>query len=131
MEQSPSREPNIYSASQEIPFLLSLCFNWAPRYEGLLGEWRYSSTHSLTSALDGGEWSASHPGRFTQSHFGRGGEETNSSSRRESNPRIPFVHPLAQRYLWNPKFHKNPPLDTILSQMVKNPSKSEVLCNIS
>jgi hypothetical protein len=25
----------------------------------------YSSTHSLTSAPDGGEWSASHPGRFT------------------------------------------------------------------
>jgi hypothetical protein len=25
----------------------------------------YSSTHSLTSALDGGEWSASCPGRFT------------------------------------------------------------------
>jgi len=30
-----------------------------------LGEWRYRSTHSLTSALDGGEWSASCPGRFT------------------------------------------------------------------
>jgi len=29
-----------------------------------LGEWRYSSTHSLTSALDGSEWSASRPGRF-------------------------------------------------------------------
>jgi len=25
----------------------------------------YSSTHSLTSAIDGGEWSASRPGRFT------------------------------------------------------------------
>jgi hypothetical protein len=25
----------------------------------------YSSTHSLTSALDEGEWSASPPGRFT------------------------------------------------------------------
>jgi hypothetical protein len=24
----------------------------------------YSSTHSLTSALNGGEWSASRPGRF-------------------------------------------------------------------
>jgi hypothetical protein len=30
-----------------------------------IGEWRYSSTHSLISALDGGEWSASRPGRFT------------------------------------------------------------------
>jgi hypothetical protein len=25
----------------------------------------YSSTHSVTSAIDGGEWSASRPGRFT------------------------------------------------------------------
>jgi len=33
---------------------LSLC------REGVLGEWRYSSTHSLTSALDGVEWSISH-----------------------------------------------------------------------
>jgi hypothetical protein len=29
------------------------------------GGWRHSSTHSLTSAIDGGEWSASRPGRFT------------------------------------------------------------------
>jgi hypothetical protein len=28
--------------------------NWAPRHKDVLGEWRYSSTHSLTSALDGG-----------------------------------------------------------------------------
>jgi hypothetical protein len=67
-------------------------FNWAPRHEGVLGEWRYRSTHSLTSALDGGEWSASRPGRFTprerapldrrlggpQSRSGCGGEEKNS-----------------------------------------------------
>jgi hypothetical protein len=43
---------------------LLLCFNWAPRHEGVLGEWRDSSMHSLTSALDGGEWSASRPGRI-------------------------------------------------------------------
>jgi hypothetical protein len=30
-----------------------------------MGEWGYSSTHTLPSALDGGEWSASHPDRFT------------------------------------------------------------------
>jgi len=30
-----------------------------------MGDWMYSSTHSLTSALDGGEWSASRPARFT------------------------------------------------------------------
>jgi hypothetical protein len=29
------------------------------------GEWRYSFTHSSILALDGGEWSASRPGRFT------------------------------------------------------------------
>jgi hypothetical protein len=25
---------------------IDLCFHWAPRHEGVLGEWRYSSTHS-------------------------------------------------------------------------------------
>jgi len=30
-----------------------------------MGEWRYSSTHSLSSALDGGGRSASRSGRFT------------------------------------------------------------------
>jgi hypothetical protein len=45
---------------------LSLCFfNRTPYNEGILREWRYSSMHYLTSALDGGEWSASRPGRFT------------------------------------------------------------------
>jgi hypothetical protein len=29
--------------------------NWAPRHEDVLWEWTYSFTHSLTSALDGGE----------------------------------------------------------------------------
>jgi hypothetical protein len=42
-----------------------LFLNWTPRHEGVLGKWRYSSTYSLTSALDGGEWSVSRPGRFT------------------------------------------------------------------
>jgi hypothetical protein len=42
---------------------LSLCFNWVPRHEGVWGEWRYSSTHTLTSVVDEGEWSASRPGR--------------------------------------------------------------------
>jgi len=40
-------------------------FNRAPRHEDILGEWRYSSTQFLTSALDEGEWSASLPDRFT------------------------------------------------------------------
>jgi hypothetical protein len=85
----------------KVKVKLSLCFNWAPRYEGVLGEWRYSSTHSLTSALDGGEWSASRLGRFTprerapgthwrlsgpQSRSGRGGEEKNSQPSPEIEP---------------------------------------------
>jgi hypothetical protein len=39
--------------------------NKAQRHEDVLKDWRYSSMHSLTSALDGDEWSALHPGRFT------------------------------------------------------------------
>jgi hypothetical protein len=31
-----------------------LSLNLASRHEGLLGEWKYISTHSSTSALDGG-----------------------------------------------------------------------------
>ena len=33
-------------------------------HEGPEGEYRYSSTHSLTSAIDGGGWSTPRPGRF-------------------------------------------------------------------
>jgi hypothetical protein len=69
--------------------------NQAPRHEDVLGEWRYSPTRSLTSALDGSEWLTSRPGRFIphgkspwypldrrlagpQSRSGRDGEEKNS-----------------------------------------------------
>ena len=34
-------------------------------HEGPQGEYIYSSTLSLTSALEGGEWSTPRPGRFT------------------------------------------------------------------
>jgi hypothetical protein len=78
-------------------------------------EWRYSSTHSLTSALDGGEWSASRPGHFipmesaTRTHLIGGWVGPRAvldtvmkrkipSPRRESNPRTPIVQPVAQRY---------------------------------
>jgi hypothetical protein len=44
---------------------LSLRFNLAQRREGVLGEWKYSSIHSLTSALERGEWSDPRPGRLT------------------------------------------------------------------
>jgi hypothetical protein len=49
----------------KVKVKLSLCCNWVPRHEGVLREWKYSSTHSLTSALYRGYWSASRPGRFT------------------------------------------------------------------
>jgi len=39
--------------------------NYAPHLEDVLGEWRYKLHAFLTSALDGGEWSASRPGHFT------------------------------------------------------------------
>jgi hypothetical protein len=75
----------------------------------------YSSTHSLTSALVGGEWSASRPDRFTPREEAVGthciggwvGPRTIldaavkrkiSSPHRESNPRTPIVQPAAQRY---------------------------------
>jgi hypothetical protein len=94
---------------------LSLCFNWAPSHEGVLGEWRYSSTHSLTSTLDGGEWSYSRPGHFTPRERASGThwigrwvgpravldavvKRKSPSPSRESNTRTPIVQPEAQRY---------------------------------
>jgi hypothetical protein len=75
----------------------------------------YSSTHSLTPALGGGERSASRPGRFTPrdrspgTHWIGGwvgpravldavARRKIPSPRRESNPRTPIVQPVAQRY---------------------------------
>jgi hypothetical protein len=75
----------------------------------------HSSTHSLTSPLDGGEWSASGPGRFTSkgrapgTHWIGGWVGSRAvldavvkrkipSLCRESNPRTPIVQPAAQRY---------------------------------
>jgi hypothetical protein len=78
-------------------------------------EWRYSSTHSLTSALDGREWSASRPARFTprkrapDTHWAGGWVGPRSvldavvkrkipTPRRESNPRTPIIQPVTRRY---------------------------------
>jgi hypothetical protein len=68
----------------------------------------------MTSALDGGEWSASRPGRFTPGERARGthwiGDWVCSravldavvkrkipSPRRESNPRTPIVQPVHEK----------------------------------
>jgi hypothetical protein len=73
-------------------------FNRSPRHEGVLGEWRYSSTHSLTSSLDVGVRSASRPDRLTpryplvrrldgnQRRSGRGDEEKNPQPPPEIEP---------------------------------------------
>jgi hypothetical protein len=68
----------------------------------------YTSTHSLTSALDGGEWSASRPGRFTlrerapDTHWiggwvgpRSGGKEKNSQPLPGLKP--PIIQLVAQR----------------------------------
>jgi hypothetical protein len=94
---------------------VSPCFYWAPRHESVLVEWKYSSTHSLTSALDAGEWSALRPGRFTPRERARGTHWIGGwmgpravldaevkrkipSHRREPNPRTPIIQPVAERY---------------------------------
>jgi hypothetical protein len=80
-----------------------------------IGEFRYSSTQSLISALDGGEWSASRPGRFTprerapRTHWIGDWVDSRAvldavverkipSPSRESNPRTSIMQPAAQRY---------------------------------
>jgi hypothetical protein len=69
----------------------------------------------LSLALDGGEWSDSHPDRFIPRERAPGTHWTGGwvrpragldavvkrkipSPRRESNPRTPIVQPVAQRY---------------------------------
>jgi hypothetical protein len=80
-----------------------------------MGEWRYSSMYSLTSALDGGERPDSRPGRFAPrerapgTHWiggwvgPRAGLNTVvkrkiPSPRRESNPTTSIFQPVAQHY---------------------------------
>jgi hypothetical protein len=61
--------------------------------------------HSLTSALDGGEWSALRPGHFIprerapgpQGWSGRGGEDENSHPLPGLEP--PIIQPVAKRYM--------------------------------
>jgi hypothetical protein len=74
-----------------------------------------SSTHSLTSALDGGEWSDPRPGLFTPRERAPGTHWIGGlvgpravldavvktkipNTRRESNPRTSIIQPVAQRY---------------------------------
>jgi hypothetical protein len=86
----------------------------APGHEDVLGEWRYSSTNSLTSALDGGEWSASGPCRFTprerapDNHLTgvwvghRAGLDVVAKRRNSclAKNRTPVVQPIAHSLYW-------------------------------
>jgi hypothetical protein len=98
--------------------VVPLFFNWASRHERVLGEWRYSFTHSLTSARGGGEWSASRLDRFTPregspgTHWIRAWVDPRAvldavvkrkipSPRRKSNLKTPIVKSVAQSlYHW-------------------------------
>jgi hypothetical protein len=99
-----------YGEGKVVPVLSLSTTQWRR-----IGEWRYSSTHSLTSALEGGEWSASRPGRFTPRERDTGTHWIGGwvgprailaavmkrkipSPGRESNLRTPIVQPVAQRY---------------------------------
>jgi hypothetical protein len=105
----------VYTADKgKVKVQLSVCLWLSTTSWRRIGEWRYSSTHSLTSARRGGDWSASRPGRFTprkeprypldrslggpQSRSGRGGEEKNSQPPPGIEPWAPIVQPVAQRY---------------------------------
>jgi hypothetical protein len=104
----------LYTSDGKVKGKVVLCVNWA-HHEGVFGEWTYSSTHSLNSALDGDEWSASHSGRFTPRKGATGTHWIGGwvgpravlnvvvkrkipSPRWETNPRTPIVQPVAQRY---------------------------------
>jgi hypothetical protein len=83
----------------------------ATRHGGAWGDRRYSSYSFSTSALDGGEWSASRPGRAftpgthcTGSWVGpRAGRDTETRGKircpcRGSNPDRPVVQPVVRDY---------------------------------
>jgi hypothetical protein len=102
--------------------VLLLC-NWAPRHEGVLGEWRHSPTHSLTSTLDGLGGKLHAPAALPQgkspwypldrkmdgpqSRSGRGGEEKNSQPLpgiEPQNPDRPARSPALYRLSYHGSF---------------------------
>jgi len=97
-----------------MPIACCVC-SPATCYGGAWGERRYSSNSFSTSALDGGEWSASRSGRTWAPGKGppvplyrrRGGPQSQSGHRLEehsfrlcrgSNLDRPVVHPVARHY---------------------------------
>jgi hypothetical protein len=118
LSRNPNQiQPNFLSHLNLKKVKLSPCcfFKWAPCHEDVLGEWKYSTTHSLIWALEGGEWSASRSGRFTLRERAPGThwiggwvgpsvilatevKRKMPSPCQESNPRTPIVQPVAQHY---------------------------------
>jgi hypothetical protein len=49
------RRPAGRIGTGKVKVVYVLFFNLSPRYESMFGEWRYSSTHSLISVLDGSD----------------------------------------------------------------------------
>jgi hypothetical protein len=102
----------VYDTAQGMNDVLSVNVKSSPttRHGGAWGVRRYSSYSFSTSALDGGEWSASCPGRaFTpgESTGGwvdpRAGLDTEARGnilwpRRGSNPDRPVVQPVVRHY---------------------------------
>jgi hypothetical protein len=103
----------------------------------------YSSTHSLIWSLDGGEWSASRPGRFTPrernpgTHWIGGWVDLRAvldavvkrkipSPRRESNPRTPIVQVVAQS-LYRLSYHGSSFLSKGVIYNKVRPLKKEIL----
>jgi hypothetical protein len=119
----------IFVAKHLMGKIVPVLFNWAPRHQVVLGEWRYNATHSLTSALERGEWSASRPGRFTPRETDPGTHWIGSwvgpsarldtvskgkipSPRQDSNPDHTIVQPVVSRYTDWPIPARGSTLDT-------------------
>jgi hypothetical protein len=86
-------------------------------------EWRFSSTHSLTLALDGGEWSASRPGRFTPRERDPG---THLIDRRLGGPQSRYEHGIEEKNSHLLLGHR-PPIIQPVAQPCKDNTKMDLL----
>jgi hypothetical protein len=116
------RRPSDMEGKVKVKVELSLCLIKHHAVKTYWGVEVYLQAF-LTSALDGGEWSASPPGHFNPRERAPGThwiggwvgpravldtvvKKKIPSPRRESNPRTPIVQPVAQRYIAANKFNK-------------------------
>jgi hypothetical protein len=76
----------------------SLCFNWARRHGGVLGEWKPVVSFTLYPQGKSPWYPLDRRLGRPQSRSGRDSKDKIPSPRRESNPRIPIVQPVAQSY---------------------------------